>query len=515
MDRLNLRKLILSLGIFGVLITLFNTFYSIYNVQRELIIRKTIDSNRVYAEKMAEMTDGFLDSALSQLKFSASLLSTEMKSTDILDIETDRLRLQTDSFNSVVIVNSEGIIISVSPETIQVKGIKLKGERELQSLKAQAPTITNPFISPAGNYLTSISYPIFTKSGEYLGYIGGTIYLEKENILTTLLGKHTYKDGSYISVVDRNGTLIYHPDRSRVGQNVYNEAIVDVLKGEQGGKDIFNSQGVEMLTGYAPVKESGWGIIVQKSKELTLAALDEQMRKVFISSLPVGIITLFLIWISSVFISRPLWQLASAVRNSNDHAKTMINLKQIKPWYFEASHLRSSFLRTFSIVSNTIDRLNIESLTDALTGLLNRRGLERALEKFNHDSYPISALALDIDYFKNVNDTFGHNVGDELLINISTLMKAQAREQDIVCRAGGEEFIVFLQRTDLKSAFDVAERVRKAVEEFNFPSVGHVTISIGISCALERGAPMESIIKNADEALYIAKKTGRNKTVTS
>lgn len=512
-EKLNLRKLILILGVFSVVITLFNAFYSIYKVQRDLIVNNTMESNRVYAEKMAEMTDAFIESAFSQLKFSAHVLSSKMNNSQVLELEAERLRTQTDSFNSVVIVNTEGIIVAVSPETVQVKGVKLTSERSLQSLRAQAPIITDPFVSPAGNYLTSISYPIFSSSGEYLGYVGGTIYLEKKNILTTLLGQHGYKDGSYLYVVDRNHTLIYHPDKRRIGQVIVNnEVINDVIQGDFGGKDIFNSQGVEMLAGYAPVKNAGWGIVAQKSKQLTLSTLDEQMWKVFLESLPIGILTLLLIWVSSIFISRPLWQLASAVRNFESHVKTMDDLKKIKPWYFEASHLKISFLRAFSIVSNTIEKLHSDSLTDSMTGLLNRRGLDKAIESFRLENIPFSVLALDIDYFKKVNDTYGHDVGDELLKNVSQLMKNQAREHDVLCRAGGEEFMIFLPNTDLNRAFEAAERIRKSIEIYSFPIVGNITISIGISSWEGLAERIDDVIKKSDQALYKAKNNGRNRT---
>ncbi|ELI5719963.1 sensor domain-containing diguanylate cyclase [Vibrio fluvialis] len=512
-EKLNLRKLILVLGVFSVVITLFNAFYSIYKVQRDLIVNNTMESNRVYAEKMAEMTDAFIESAFSQLKFSAHVLSSKMNNSQVLELEAERLRTQTDSFNSVVIVNTEGIIVAVSPETVQVKGVKLTSERSLQSLRAQAPIITDPFVSPAGNYLTSISYPIFSSSGEYLGYVGGTIYLEKKNILTTLLGQHGYKDGSYLYVVDRNHTLIYHPDKRRIGQVIVNnEVINDVIQGDFGGKDIFNSQGVEMLAGYAPVKNAGWGIVAQKSKQLTLSTLDEQMWKVFLESLPIGILTLLLIWVSSIFISRPLWQLASAVRNFESHVKTMDDLKKIKPWYFEASHLKISFLRAFSIVSNTIEKLHSDSLTDSMTGLFNRRGLDKAIESFRLENIPFSVLALDVDYFKKVNDTYGHDVGDELLKNVSQLMKNQAREHDVLCRAGGEEFMIFLPNTDLNRAFEAAERIRKSIEIYSFPTVGNITISIGISSWEGLAERIDDVIKKSDQALYKAKNNGRNRT---
>ncbi len=512
-DKLNLRKLILILCVFSVVVTLLNAFYSIYRVQHNLIISNTMESNRVYAEKMAEMTDAFIDSAMSQLEYSANMLRTEMDDPDVLAREVDRLKRQTDYFNSVLVVNSEGVIVSVSPETLQVKGVHLKSKRLLQSLHAQAPKITDPFVSPAGNYLTSLSYPIFSKNGEYLGYVSGTIYLEQKNILNTLLGQHSYKDGSYLYVVDQNRTVIYHPNKHRIGQKVVNnDAINAVIEGNKGKQDIVNSLGVEVLAGYAPVIQSGWGIVAQKPKDITLSVLDQQMWNVFLETLPIGALTLLLIWVSSVFISKPLWQLASAVKNFENHSSSKNDLTQIKPWYFEASYLKRSFLSAMNMVSNTIDQLQLDTLTDAMTGLLNRRGLDKAVENLREQNTSFSVLALDIDYFKKVNDSFGHDAGDALLKSVATLIQDQARKGDVVCRSGGEEFIVFLTKTDLDQAFMVAERVRKSIESQEFASVGHVTISVGVSHWDGTNEPINAVLKHADDALYQAKHNGRNQT---
>ncbi|MGY0614985.1 sensor domain-containing diguanylate cyclase [Vibrio sp. FJH11] len=512
--KLNLRKLILILCVFSVVVTLLNAFYSIYRVQHDLIMRNTMESNRVYAEKLAEMTDSFIDSAMSQLEYSARTLSTTMDDPEVLEREVDRLRRQTNSFNSVVIVNSEGVIVSVSPETLQVKGMRLNSERLMQSLHSQAPKITDPFVSPAGNYLTSLSYPIFSGNGEYMGYVAGTIYLEQKNILMTLLGKHSYKDGSYLYVVDQNRTLIYHPDKRRIGQQVVNNEAVDaVIEGKYGQQDIVNSLGTEMLAGYAPVKHAGWGIVAQRPKDLTLSMLDQQMWNVFLETLPIGALTLLLIWISSVFISKPLWQLASAVKNFENHTSDENDFTQIKPWYFEASYLKRSFVSAMNIVSNTIDQLHLDTLTDSMTGLLNRRGLDKAVASLREQNTPFSVLALDVDYFKKVNDTFGHDAGDALLKSVATLIQDQAREGDAVCRAGGEEFIVFLTQTDLDQALVVAERVRKSIESHEFLTVGNVTISVGVSHWDGTNEPINAVLKSADDALYQAKHNGRNQTV--
>ena len=512
MHKLNLRKLILILAVFGVVVTLLNAFYSIYRVQHDLIISNTIESNRVYAEKMANMTDVFIDTAMSQLEYSATILSDNLNDENILQQEVDRLKTQTDSFNSVVIVNTNGVIVAVSPETLQVKGVTLAKKRSSESLR-KSPSVTDPFISPAGNLLTSLSYPIYSAQGEYLGYVAGTIYLEEKNILREILGKHSYQDGSQIYVVDRNRTVIYHQNEQRIGQVITNNAAINaVTQGQKGGMAIVNSQGIDMLAGYASVEATGWGIVAQRSENRTLADLNEQMKRVLYQSLPVVAVTLLVIWVSSVFISKPLWQLASVVKEFEDHSSTVSDLTKVKPWYFEASHLKQSFLSTFSIVSNTIDQLHLDTMTDAMTGLANRRGLDKAIESMRERNVPFAVLALDVDHFKWVNDTFGHDAGDSLLVNVAGLIKAQARKVDVVCRAGGEEFIVFLTKADAHQAVEVAERIRTSIESQQFDVVGHVTISIGVASWSGIEEPINAVLKKADDALYAAKHNGRNRT---
>jgi len=125
---------------------------------------------------------------------------------------------------------------------------------------------------------------------------------------------------------------------------------------------------------------------------------------------------------------------------------------------------------------------------------------------------------MDIDHFKNVNDTFGHNVGDKVLKKVSKIMADKVREGEIVARFGGEEFIVCLCRADTEGAISAAERMRKSVENSDFSEDSSnplkVTISVGIAMFPQKGLNnADDIIKAADEALYHAKEAGRNKAI--
>ncbi|MGM3262602.1 cache domain-containing protein, partial [Klebsiella pneumoniae] len=129
-------------------------------------------------------------------------------------------------------------------------------------LAARQPMISDPYQSATGKLLVSLSHPIFDRQGRYRGYVSGTLYLRQRSALHTLLGKHYYRDGSYLYVVDRHGRLLYHADGKRVGDYVVgNPAVKAVMRGERGAQQVRNHLGVAMLAGYAPVTATGWGII--------------------------------------------------------------------------------------------------------------------------------------------------------------------------------------------------------------------------------------------------------------
>lgn len=122
-----------------------------------------------------------------------------------------------------------------------------------------------------------------------------------------------------------------------------------------------------------------------------------------------------------------------------------------------------------------------------------------------------SIIAIDIDHFKKINDKHGHTTGDAVLVALSTRLKSVCVEDEIICRFGGEEFVVFLPETSLNEAANAAERMRSQIDEEDFPYTGNVTISLGVASVMENDINLA--LQQADEALYEAKRTGRNKVV--
>ena len=167
-------------------------------------------------------------------------------------------------------------------------------------------------------------------------------------------------------------------------------------------------------------------------------------------------------------------------------------------------------------------QMSIEmAITDALTGLYNRRYMEThvgtLVEQASSRGKPLTVLVLDIDYFKSINDSWGHDAGDDVLREFALRIKKSIRGIDLACRYGGEEFVVVMPETDMAVATMVAERLRRRIASEPFPiqqgaRTIEVTISIGIA-ALGRDEDAATVVKRADQALYRAKRDGRNRVV--
>lgn len=184
-------------------------------------------------------------------------------------------------------------------------------------------------------------------------------------------------------------------------------------------------------------------------------------------------------------------------------------------------YLYMSFLATvlapsivWLVLRRLTDELRAMAARDPLTQLLNRRGLLEGLEAHfrSRTAGPAHLLIADIDHFKHINDTYGHQVGDDVLRQLAQVLQGCTRSTDFVARYGGEEFVVLLPEAHEQAEGQlVAEKIRKAVEDTPFAEVGRVTVSVGHSVSHASDAAGKAVVARADEALYNAKGSGRNR----
>lgn len=491
------------------------SYFASYRVQRQLLIDHALEANRVYATKLATITETFIGNALQQLSFSAGVQGHQLSEAAALQVETDRVLGQSMAFNSTFVIDANGVLLAISPASLRhFVGTRMQSPGAQEALHERRPLVSTPYLSAANNLVVVLSHPIFDDNGRYLGYVGGSLYLRERNILNSLLGEHFYKDGSYLYVVDRNRRLLYHPNSQRVGTVVEGNALVDQLATlDSGTRQLTNSQGVEMLAGYATVPSAGWGVVAQQPLPQTVTPLSHLILNVIGTSAPFALVGSLLLWWLALTIARPLWQLAAGAR-SMDRAGTAERLHRVPAWYFEAAELKRALLFGLNLLHERIGRLDRDAQTDPLTGLGNRRSLELSLSLLEAEGRAFAAIVLDIDHFKRVNDSHGHEVGDQALRQLAELMRRCCREGDLLCRTGGEEFLMMLPGASLEVAAVVAERLRVTVQDTPLEPVGAVTISLGVArWDGEAGSEPVETLSRADRALYRAKQEGRNRVV--
>lgn len=398
-----------------------------------------------------------------------------------------------------------------SPEAIGVVNKILTSEAALQALTEKVPLVSEPYIGVTGRFIILVSVPIFNTNGEYEGFIGGSIYLNEPNVFEAMLGTHTSNNsGSYVFVISKKGELLYHPDLERVGDVVLaNEVVQKVVAGEIGERIVVNTKGVEMLAGYAPVLTAQWGIVSQTPVSNIDAASRELVVKIFLYAIPVIVVLLLIAILLIRYLSRPLQKLASFAEALD--ADQMDRIPRIHHWNYEANQLHKTMEKAVGAMQTQINSLAQEAHKDTLTGLNNRRTMEKVLQTWLQSDTPFCYIILDIDHFKSVNDTFGHHMGDEVLKFLAQKLLEHAGEKDVSCRFGGEEFVVLTPDGNLDKAYLLAERIRQNIEQSANPIGRPITVSAGVASSVDNQGDIEAVKQRADVLLYKSKQSGRNR----
>ena len=175
-------------------------------------------------------------------------------------------------------------------------------------------------------------------------------------------------------------------------------------------------------------------------------------------------------------------------------------------------YLLESSQKTIFLKKEELEKI---AITDRLTGLYNRVMFDKVisdeLEKSKRYKRTFGLIMLDIDFFKDINDTYGHLVGDDVLIEFTNILKRHTRSSDTIIRWGGEEFIILSLEVNKEALMTLAEHIRKQVQEHDFKTVGKKTVSLGLTLN-KKTDNINSILQRADQALYLSKNSGRNKT---
>ena len=393
-----------------------------------------------------------------------------------------------------------------------------------------------------------VAVPILNEDNLWLGTLAATVPL---TTLSTQLSSIKLTKGSYAWLADANGLIVSHPNKEsalKLNLNAINKA-------HYPGFDEIFKQAQKRKNGYGRYSDT----LINKSKIVTYSTIDSLpdwdlfvtteeseifydlyviLYDVLITAIILMLIFLLLVSQLSNRITNPIIRLTRDVKLSIARQENEINIinskdeigKLSQAFYnafykinLHTNHLKELVrIRTEEVeaknktLSEQNNKLEELASIDPLTGFYNRRAftvfVENEVSRATRHNSPISLAVVDIDHFKKINDAFGHDVGDDILRSLSEQLTKLMRKENVICRWGGEEFVILIPEASSKTIFQYLDNVREKISQVNFSPVESLTVSIGIA-TMQKDEEFQSWFKRADKLLYDAKNAGRNRVL--
>ena len=376
----------------------------------------------------------------------------------------------------------------------------------------------------------NFGYPILDGERKLLGVVFAGLDLDK---LNELYSKSPLPDGGRLTMFDHNGTVLVRQPAAtgQLGEKIRNDRLMDALQTEKdqlfealdtdGGRRLFAMERIGINPdGSVPLR-----IVVSIPNQVILAEANKALLQTVFGILTVTLILVVGAWygaeIAVVRRIRAMLNVAHRIRAGDLTARTGFRVadEELVQLGNALDDMAQSLHRREVELKQVLRELSEQVITDPLTGLNNRRYLwdflRRDLLRARRAVLPVAAIMFDIDHFKRLNDTWGHEAGDMVLKAAADVTRQNVRGSDIACRYGGEEFIVVLPEATLPVAIERAEKIRRGIEQMEVFSgdrrIDRVTASFGIALYPTHANDDEALLRAADEALYLAKKNGRNR----
>lgn len=351
------------------------------------------------------------------------------------------------------------------------------------------------------------------------------------HVIETLVRDDSARLGLELFIFDRTGTAIHAPRHGGPGAVTVGTHVEAIRRSDGPAGIVAWPDGRDYLTSVVrlqpddPEADLGWLVVARVPEDAAYAPVARTVAAVALTGTVVAAIAVLLAWLAARSISDPLTAIARAaidVQSGKRGARIPrvggnIELRELSRALVD---MTEQFEARVATRTRELEKANAELASmarhDPMTGLLNRRGFEERLKyavaAARRRQAPISVIAIDVDHFKQVNDRYGHGVGDAVLIELAAVMRERFRETDILARLGGEEFVALLPDTDVAGAERAAHALVERVATTRFDEVDRVTVSCGVSRLPIEGDSLGNL-RRADRALYRAKQEGRNRAV--
>lgn len=542
MSRLNLElktRLALAVVAAVVITAVVVTAVSLFVIRRDM--REELGEQQFTALKLtaAALDAGFDDRRIALRLMAEGIPESARHNPQLMQRYLEQhLSLNAQFFN-VSVADASGNVLGNYIDAAQVNRFSMAGRDYFeQTVKDKKGLISKPLQSKMSNRaVVLMTEPVFGARGEVELVLVGSIDLKEHNFLGQFTNVKLGKSG-FMYILTADGVVVEHPDKERIlkhmdvagGSSPANEG---ALKGFEGSVESPDRAGDDTLYAFKRMTSTNWVIGAHYLTRDAYAPIAEMQERAILAATVLTILAGLLSWWFVTALFRPLQRLQAHIqRIRQDKSLDQLPGEVRQDELGDLHGAFNALMQERKNIEAELDeaRVNLEemnktlarlALEDALTGLANRRQFERGLqEEFNRaarTNLSLAVIMIDVDYFKQYNDLYGHMAGDKVLRRLgSAIRDTNVRPEDLLARYGGEEIAVLLPGAKLEGAVMVAERIRTSVQklaiEHTASATGHLTISIGVSAV----APQrqldnpEDVLREADEALYLAKAAGRD-----
>ncbi|PMZ86757.1 MULTISPECIES: sensor domain-containing diguanylate cyclase [unclassified Pseudomonas] len=462
----------------GFLATSFLSYYASRASIRDNIVNTELPltSDTVYSEIQKDLVRPILiSSMMARDTFMRDWVVNGEKDSDQMTRYLNEVMTHYGAYTAFFVSNTSLTYYHAKGVLKQVKATEPRDAWyfRVRDMKDPYEINVDPDLANKDNLTFFINYKVYDYNSRFIGAAGVGLTVDA---VIKLIDKYQQRYQRSVYFVDNFGRLVLTgagggPQGARIGQKLSEldsmKDLVSRLPKPHSGSYEYSVQGQGHFLNVRFIPELNWYLFVDKRED---SALGEIRQSLYLNLLICLLVTLIVL--------------------------ALLN----------------------RVIKRYQDKIQAQAILDSLTELPNRRGFDllaaQAMHEARREPKPLTALLLDLDHFKALNDTYGHLAGDQVLIGFARDLESCLRHSDIVCRWGGEEFIVLLKDTDGKTGLMIAEKIRQHVEQqryaYNSQAL-HVTVSIGLTTQ-QPDDTLHSLLSRADHAMYRAKQSGRNRT---
>jgi diguanylate cyclase (GGDEF)-like protein len=462
----------------GFLATSFLSYYASRASIRDNIVNTELPltSDTVYSEIQKDLVRPILiSSMMARDTFLRDWVVNGEKDSDQMTRYLNEVMTHYGAYTAFFVSNTSLTYYHAKGVLKQVKATEPRDAWyfRVRDMKDPYEINVDPDLANKDNLTFFINYKVYDYNNRFIGAAGVGLTVDA---VIKLIDKYQQRYQRSVFFVDNFGRLVLTgaeggPQGARIGQKLSEldsmKDLLNLLPKPHSGSYEYSVQGQGHFLNVRFIPELNWYLFVDKRED---SALGEIRQSLYLNLLICLLVTLIVL--------------------------ALLN----------------------RVIKRFQDKIQAQAILDSLTELPNRRGFDllaaQAMQEARREPKPLTALLLDLDHFKALNDTYGHLAGDQVLIGFARDLESCLRHSDIVCRWGGEEFIVLLKDTDGKTGLMIAEKIRQHVEQQRYAYNGkalQLTISIGLTTQ-QPDDTLHSLLSRADHAMYRAKQSGRNRT---